>query len=204
MNSPILKIVLIPIYFSASWFIPWPDYELFGIFPTYLIFDLLFSLIILSLMKSKEFNSVPTKDLLRYSLGATVFSVICIGMIYIAGFVTPFKFISGYEYKLIIFAPIIEELLFRGAFHRVYRSLTQNRTHIVFFSGLIFSVSHAYSLLHTPDMYRPFLIFQVAYTFILGALLGFLYEKYKNILLPIFIHFIFNLIFLLALECEYL
>jgi membrane protease YdiL (CAAX protease family) len=81
--------------------------------------------------------------------------------------------------SLIILTPIFEEILFRGL---VTHALRQNFSAKIYIplQAFIFAILHM-QLLH------------VFYTFILGLILGICYEKYKNILYPIFLHVGFNI-----------
>ncbi len=78
-----------------------------------------------------------------------------------------------------IIVPVCEELIFRGLIFNRMRSIMKESNAIIF-SAVVFG------LLHTVDI-------QIFYTIILGYILAYAYSKYENILIPIIIHMIFNL-----------
>ncbi|WP_163711950.1 CPBP family intramembrane glutamic endopeptidase [Mangrovibacterium lignilyticum] len=94
--------------------------------------------------------------------------------------------IWGALLKVVIIAPIIEELIFRGiimhGFMRNYPNLIA-----IFFSGLLFALFHL----------NPW---QFPATFILGCLLGWIMIVTRNILACILGHAINNLLVLLSIE----
>ena len=91
----------------------------------------------------------------------------------------------------VVVAPVIEEMIFRGLFQTVIRSLLETR-----FSGLkgrlhiwmaVFISSGLFSIVHGNVPHWPAL-------FILGVCLGYAYEKSGSLFRPIFIHAFFNAI----------
>lgn len=90
--------------------------------------------------------------------------------------------------KVVIIAPIVEELIFRGVImHGLMRNYS--RTTAIFFSGLLFALFHL----------NPW---QFPATFILGLLLGWLMIRTRNILLAITGHAMNNLLVLLAITWD--
>ncbi len=87
--------------------------------------------------------------------------------------------------KVVIIAPLVEELIFRGAImHGLMRNYS--KTTAIFFSGLLFALFHL----------NPW---QFPATFMLGVLLGWLMIETRNILVAITGHAINNLLVLLAI-----
>lgn len=87
--------------------------------------------------------------------------------------------------KVVIIAPVVEELIFRGVvMHGLMRNYS--RTTAVFYSGLLFALFHL----------NPW---QFPATFVLGLLLGWLMVRTKNIGLAIAGHAINNLLVLLSI-----
>ncbi|MDF2821522.1 MAG: hypothetical protein K0R15_1963 [Clostridiales bacterium] len=103
------------------------------------------------------------------------------------------KYFAGYEESIsllsdgniilstvlvVIIAPICEELLNRGI---VYEKIKAQFTRLpaIIIQAAIFAIMHGNML-------------QIIYAFILGLLLGYIYEKYKSIYAPIFMHLLFN------------
>jgi membrane protease YdiL (CAAX protease family) len=90
-----------------------------------------------------------------------------------------------------VMAPVLEEMLFRGLFQTVIRSVFEHR-----YSGLevrnrvwlsIFMSSGLFAMVHGNVPHWPAL-------FILGVCLGYAYEKSGSLFRPIFIHAFFNAI----------
>lgn len=87
--------------------------------------------------------------------------------------------------KVVIIAPIVEELIFRGVImHGLMRNYSRGTA--IFFSGLLFALFHL----------NPW---QFPATFILGLLLGWLMIRTRNILMAIAGHALNNLLVLLAI-----
>ena len=87
--------------------------------------------------------------------------------------------------KVVIIAPVVEELIFRGVImHGLMRNYSRGTA--IFFSGLLFALFHL----------NPW---QFPATFILGLLLGWIMIRTRNILLCIAGHGINNLLVLLAI-----
>lgn len=87
--------------------------------------------------------------------------------------------------KVVIIAPVVEELIFRGVImHGLMRNYSKATA--IFCSGLLFALFHL----------NPW---QFPATFMLGALLGWLLIETRNILLAIAGHAINNLLVLLAI-----
>ncbi|MFA9390319.1 MAG: lysostaphin resistance A-like protein [Prolixibacteraceae bacterium] len=94
----------------------------------------------------------------------------------------------GVALKVVVIAPIIEEILFRGiimhGLMRNYRSW-----YAVLLSGLLFSIFHL----------NPW---QMTYTFFLGLLLGWLMVRTRSLPLTILVHAINNLLVLLSITFQ--
>ena len=88
---------------------------------------------------------------------------------------------SSFPVELIclgIISPVAEEMMFRGVMFRRYR---ENRG--FFYSALWSSVFFA--LMHTN-------LIQLVYSFLLGILLSYLYEKFGSVKAPVFLHILLN------------
>ena len=88
----------------------------------------------------------------------------------------------GMLFDLLIFNPIVEELVFRKAFAN--KLLKYGESFFILVSAFCFSIVHSVSA-GIP---------QVIYTFILGSVWAYLYVKTGSLLLPIIMHAISNLI----------
>jgi membrane protease YdiL (CAAX protease family) len=66
----------------------------------------------------------------------------------------------------------------------------------------IFAFSHMVGLSVLPAEYVPFIGFQVFYTFLLGLICGQALLRFHSVFAPMVLHFIFNLVFYIALATE--
>lgn len=114
----------------------------------------------------------------------------------------PFRLVTGLEWHLLIFAPILEELVFRQTFQRVLIASVGGKYVTSMLVASIFAFSHLVGLTVLPAEYVPFIGFQVFYTFVLGLICGQALLRFHSVLAPICLHFIFNLSFYIALQLE--
>lgn len=99
-------------------------------------------------------------------------------------FENDFGFLGAFM-KVVIIAPVVEELIFRGVImHGLMRNYSKATA--IFFSGLLFALFHL----------NPW---QFPATFVLGILLGWIMIRTKNIGLAIIGHAINNLLVLLSI-----
>ena len=92
-----------------------------------------------------------------------------------------------YLLTVVILSPIIEELLFRGIFLRRFNKELDNVTLAILISSFLFGICHSFG--------------GILGAILFGICVSILYIKSRNILVPIFAHFLNNLIsFLLALS----
>jgi uncharacterized protein len=96
---------------------------------------------------------------------------------------------------VVILAPIVEEFIFRGVL-QTYLKRFFHRTVAIVIASFIFSIFH-FSLFQKLAN-----ISILGSIFILGCLLGFLYERQKTLISPIFLHFTVNTITLLSIIFE--
>ncbi|RDU23971.1 CPBP family intramembrane glutamic endopeptidase [Anaerosacchariphilus polymeriproducens] len=87
-----------------------------------------------------------------------------------------------------IFAPIVEEILFRGILYKRLKEYINPIAGIII-SSLLFGIYH-------------FNLVQFVYASLLGCILGYLMEKYKNIKVPILAHIGANMTAILLTECK--
>jgi membrane protease YdiL (CAAX protease family) len=83
----------------------------------------------------------------------------------------------------VIFAPVVEELLFRALMYRRMKCVFRGHTAIIV-SALFFAVGHASVL-------------QLVYGFIMGIVFAVLYDRRNTILAPVAMHMAANLITIL-------
>ena len=95
--------------------------------------------------------------------------------------------ISIYFLSVVILSPIIEEFLFRGIFLRRFNIVLDNLTLSILLSSILFGICHNFG--------------GILGAILFGICVSILYIKSRNILVPIFAHFLNNLFsFLLALS----
>ena len=99
---------------------------------------------------------------------------------------------------LILAGPILEELLYRQAFWILLEKMTKNKWTVIVTTTLLFTLGHFYPYLSVDPFFKTFVLYQTAYTCVLGLLCGTIYSRGKNILSPIVTHIVFNIGFYLA------
>jgi membrane protease YdiL (CAAX protease family) len=193
--------VLVIIYFAFSWGLPWnkiPSSISFSY-----VFDLLFALGV------SFFYRLPWK--LKWHLNkqswkaiAEVFvlAVGAIGAIWYMEIELPFRLVQNLEWHLLIFAPILEELVFRQTFQRMLIANVGGKRVTSMLVASLFAFSHLIGLMVLPVEYIPFIGFQVFYTFVLGVICGQALLRFHSVIAPICLHFVFNLSFYVALQLE--
>ncbi len=93
-------------------------------------------------------------------------------------------------FAAVFFAPIVEELVFRGGIYKLLENKWSSKVAILG-SGAIFGLLHVVMGLLAGDLYE--LIYFINY-FAMGCAFGFLYYKTKNIYICIGVHFLNNLV----------
>ncbi len=191
-------------YFAFSWGLPWhllPSTISFSY-----VFDLLFSLGVCFFFRLPwRFKwHVLNKEFFKAMTEILALACACIGAIYFMDIETPFRLVSGLEWHLLLFAPVLEELVFRQTFQRflVHQVGGKNVTSMLVAS--IFAFSHLIGITVLPAEYVPFIGFQVFYTFVLGLVCGQALLRFHSVLAPILLHFIFNLTFYLSMMLDIL
>lgn len=86
---------------------------------------------------------------------------------------------------------IVEELLFRSQVLEEFLR-HKNKKEAIFYSSLIFGSIHLLNLSSIASI--PSVLTQIAYTFFLGIVLGYIYVNTKNIYIPIVFHILYNFI----------
>jgi len=114
------------------------------------------------------------------------------------GIVIPFNYESSEVLLFLLFiGPILEEFVFRGALWRVLEELKIHRALVAIFTTIIFSVAHLYEYLSVPEAYQPFVIYQGAYTLVLGMACAYLRMGF-GLRFAMLAHLFFNAGFWLA------
>ncbi len=197
----IVFFALVITYFAFSWGLPW--HKLPSTISFSYIFDLLFALGV------SFFFRLPWKfrwhlNIASLKVMGEVFALAvgCILAIWYMDIETPFRLVHGLEWHLLFFAPLLEELVFRQTFQRVLVHNVGGKRVTSMLVAAIFAFSHLIGLAVLPPEYVPFIGFQVFYTFVLGVICGQSLLRFHSVLAPIFMHFLFNLSFYIALQLE--
>ena len=88
---------------------------------------------------------------------------------------------------ILIFAPIIEELLFRGFLQTWLKKYLKRKTAIIL-------ASLAFAFFHFNPLQQQGNIPLISTLFCLSCILGFLYERQRSLLSPITLHAVFNMV----------
>lgn len=193
--------VLVIIYFGFSWGLPW--HKIPSTISFSYVFDFLFALGV------SFFFRLPWKFKWRFTRQTAIalaevfaLAVGSIAAIWYMEIEIPFRLVQNLEWHLLLFAPILEELVFRQTFQRVLIGSVGGKRVTSMLVASIFAFSHLVGLAVLPVEYVPFVGFQVFYTFVLGVLCGQALLRFHSVLAPICLHFIFNLSFYIALQLE--
>jgi len=201
MNINYLKMALVPIaYFAVSWFFPWDIFNINTTISIEYIFDIVFVVSIYFLLKKKVSKELPDPQI--FVIKVVVVAIIafaCIKTSQWIGLISPFKYVDQIFIQLLILAPIIEELVFRGAFYLVSERYHNNKKFILFANSILFSLSHAPAFFVLPVEFHSFIWFQLFYTLILGWICTNSRMRTGSLIEPISLHFVFNLIFYFAI-----
>lgn len=128
----------------------------------------------------------------------------CVLAIWYMDIETPFRLVTGLELHLLFFAPVLEELVFRQTFQRFLIKQVGGKYVTSMLVAAVFAFSHLVGLTVLPVDYVPFIGFQVFYTFVLGLVCGQALLRFHSVFAPIFLHFLFNLTFYIALTFDFI
>lgn len=193
--------VLVIVYFAFSWGLPW--HKIPSTISFSYIFDFLFALSVSFFFRLPwKFRWMITKQTLKATLEVLLLSGGAVLAIWYMDIETPFRLVNNLEWHLLLFAPVLEELVFRQTFQRVLVSSVGGKYVTSMLVAAIFAFSHMVGLSVLPAEYVPFIGFQVFYTFLLGLICGQALLRFHSVFAPIFLHFIFNLVFYIALATE--
>jgi membrane protease YdiL (CAAX protease family) len=193
--------ILVIIYFGFSLGLPW--HKIPSDISFSYVFDLLFALGVSFFFKLPwKFKWTMNKNAFK-AIGEVVALGACAVLaIWMLDIEIPFRLVNNLEWHLLLFAPILEELVFRQTFQRVLIASVGGKYVTSMLVAAIFAFSHLVGLSILPVEYVPFIGFQVFYTFVLGILCGQALLRFHSVLAPIILHFIFNLIFYGAMQFE--
>jgi membrane protease YdiL (CAAX protease family) len=193
--------VLVIIYFVFSWGLPWhllPSTISFSY-----IFDLFFCLGVSFFFRLPwKFRWLITKETFVAAGEVIALGIAAIFAIWYMDIETPFRLVTGLEWHLLFFAPVLEELVFRQTFQRFLIHQVGGKRVTSMLVASVFAFSHLIGLTVLPAEYVPFIGFQVFYTFVLGLICGQALLRFHSVFAPIVLHFLFNLSFYIALQLD--
>ena len=193
--------VLVIIYFGFSWGLPW--HKIPSSISFSYVFDLLFALGVSFFFRLPwKFKWKINKQNLMAIGEVFALAVGSIAAIWYMDIEIPFRLVQNLEWHLLLFAPVLEELVFRQTFQRVLIGNMGGKRVTSMLVASIFAFSHLVGLAVLPVEYVPFIGFQVFYTFVLGVICGQALLRFHSVLAPICMHFVFNLSFYIALQLE--
>lgn len=131
------------------------------------------------------------------TIGAIISVVLGFGTFKAAGILNiqiPFD-LKGTETLLflLVVAPILEEAIFRFFLWQPVQFLTCRPSLALIATSLLFSYSHFHAYWFVPSEIHSFIIYQTAYTFLLGLACGHYVYRYSSLTSAMLIHFGFNL-----------
>ena len=193
--------VLVIIYFAFSWGLPWQNIPSTISFSY--VFDLLFALGVSFFYRLPwKFKWQISKQTWKAMAEVFALAAGAIGAIWYMDIEIPFRLVQNLEWHLLLFAPVLEELVFRQTFQRILIANLGGKRVTSMLVAAIFAFSHLIGLAVLPVDYIPFIGFQVFYTFVLGVICGQSLLRFHSVFAPICLHFIFNLSFYVALQLE--
>jgi membrane protease YdiL (CAAX protease family) len=160
------------------------------------IFDALMAFAGLVLFGDRRWDHVFRMNKASW-FAALIASVCGLGVVFVVGKLSlpiPFDF-NAFETLLflLLIGPILEEVLFRGGIFEALRSSGLSDRWVVVVSAVVFAWAHFFAYFFVPWEFQAFVIFQTAYVFALGLLLGWLRAGSGSMVAPIVVHLAFNL-----------
>lgn len=193
--------VLVIAYFGFSWGLPW--HLLPSTFSFSYIFDLIFALGVSFFFRLPwKFKWNINKQTFKAIAEVIALAVASLAAIWYMDIETPFRLLTGLEWHMLFFAPILEELVFRQTFQRFLINQVGGKYVTSMLVASIFAFSHLVGLTVLPVEYVPFIGFQVFYTFVLGLICGQAMLRFHSVFAPIVLHFLFNLTFYIAITLD--
>lgn len=188
------------IYFAVTWFFPWDVIQWNSTVSISYIFDIIFCISCFVIFRLPiRFGNQDTKGAVSRiiaTIGVATFSLFIANLFILSA---PFKYIELLFLQILILAPLIEEFLFRYAIFGALEKYFHNKNYLLLCNALLFSLSHAPAIYILPKEFHGFIYAQLIYTFFLGWICAKARLKTGSIIEPIILHFIFNLIFYVAI-----
>lgn len=162
-------------------------------------FEALFTLIVLSAYRGRKLFRPPKlgfaflAGLLGFAGGFAAYRGAGV-----LRFIVPFDF-SGFGplFQLLVLAPVLEELVYRGALWEPSVDwLGSGRAWGV--TTLLFALGHFQAYFFVPAEYQGFVLYQTGYVLVLGAAAGWVRRRLGGIWIPMLLHGGFNFGFFIA------
>jgi membrane protease YdiL (CAAX protease family) len=196
-----LFLALIFLYFGVLIIVPWGQLDATLGFSSSYLFDFFYAASLIFFFRPSYTLRVSKMNLYTMIFGFTaICTLVILGLLIILEIKHPFHFLENPFLQLVIIAPLLEELIFRGALGGYQLKFFNDFRFNWAINGLVFSFSHLLGYWVVPEEYQTFIWVQVFYTFLLGALCYRSLEKTRNVLFPIGIHLVFNLMFYLFIK----
>ena len=204
----IKKIVpfIVPVlYFAVSWLFPWETYQWNSSISVSYLFDCSFVFLIALVLRTIPRFSIDRPSLLPAKLIAT-FAMACAVLFLnnLLALKTPFRYVDKLAIQLLLLAPIVEEFVFRFAFFAVFERCGTSQKWQLIANSTLFALSHLAAIWILPNEFTDFIIFQVFYTFALGWVCTKARMRHQSLLVPMMIHFVFNLTFYMAIKFSWI
>jgi membrane protease YdiL (CAAX protease family) len=164
------------------------------------VFEVVFVVVTLKLLPNPEKEkSVPGRKLVRDFAISSIAGFIVFKLANVFSLPIPFDLSSTMNLLLLLLiGPILEELLFRGALWRLFRTMISKASAIMVITSVLFSLAHFTAWFRVPIDLQPFILFQTGYTLLLGLYCGLRRSQTLGISAPVFCHLGFNLGFYLG------
>jgi membrane protease YdiL (CAAX protease family) len=204
-RKQIIALVIPVCYFAVSWLFPWEKYQWESSISVSYIFDGIF--IILAGLILRKVPSYQIENIKRIPgklvaiLGLAALSIFLNNLF---AFQAPFRFVDQLAIQLLVMAPLVEELVFRFGFFHIFEKVGFTQKWQLNINSLLFSISHLPAMWVVPVEFRTFIGYQMVYTFALGWVCTKAMIRHKSLLVPIIMHFLFNLLFYIGVKQSWL
>lgn len=164
------------------------------------IFEAIFALGVMAWLKNDwKWQLGHKRSLALECLGAALLGFVVFAMLTPLGILFPLDLsLRVILILLLVVAPILEELLYRGAIWLLILRVTQSPRITWILTSVIFALAHGYAYFSLPDEIKSFVIFQTGYTFLIALWFGFSMWRRGGFGSSLFLHFFFNLGFYLS------
>ena len=188
------------IYFAVTWFFPWETIQWNSTVSISYLFDILFCISCFFIFRLPvRVGNQDVKGATSRLIAAISVAVFSLFMTNLFVLPAPFKYIEFLFLQILILAPFIEEFIFRYAIFGATEKYFKNKNYLLLSNAILFSLSHAPAIYLLPKEFHGFIYAQLTYTFFLGWICAKARLKTGSVIEPIILHFIFNLIFYIAI-----